>query len=285
MIATASIEETLPKSKPLTLKTGCEFLYQADYPTPSTILVEVRPNSERHRIISESWNTTPELPSQQFIDIYGNLNRRLIMPQGQTIIRYNATVEVSPEPDEVHAEAVQLPIEELPAEALHYLFPSRYCLSDLLYQTAWDLFSNTKPGWTRVQAICDWIHGALTYDDRDSNTNTTAVDVFNQRTGICRDFSHLGISFCRALNIPARYVFGYLPEIKVEPAPIPMDFHAWFEVFLGGRWYTCDARHNVPRIGRVIVGYGRDAVDCSMLTTFGPAKLRQMTVWADETNI
>lgn len=282
MIASVSTEKTPPKPRPLTLKAGCEFHYYAECPTPSTVQVEVRAHSERHRTLNESWSISPDLPTRQFIDIYGNLNRRFIMPQGQTIIRYNATVEVDPEPDEVHAEAVQLPIEELPAEALHYLFPSRYCLSDLLFETAWDLFSKTAPGWTRVQAICDWIHGAITYDDKQSNTNTTALDVYNQRTGICRDFSHLGISFCRALNIPARYVFGYLPEINVPPSKTPMDFHAWFEVFLGGRWYTCDARHNIPRIGRVIVGYGRDAVDCSMLTTFGPATLKQITVWADE---
>jgi transglutaminase-like putative cysteine protease len=204
------------------------------------------------------------------------------MPEGLTTITYDAAIEVSPEPDEIHAHAVQLPIEDLPAETLLYLFPSRYVLSDVLSDTAWQLFGNTAPGWERVQTICDWIHQAITYDDTDSTTRTTALDVYKQRTGICRDFAHLGISFCRALNIPARYVFGYLPEIQVVPTTTPMDFHAWFEVFLGGRWYTCDARHNIPRIGRVIVGYGRDAVDCSMLTTFGPATLNQMTVWADE---
>ncbi|MDQ6908880.1 MAG: transglutaminase family protein, partial [Chloroflexota bacterium] len=155
-----------------------------------------------------------------------------------------------------------------------------YCLSDALSNTAWELFGGSEMGWARVQAVCDWIHDNIVYGLKSTGL-TTAVDVYEARGGICRDFAHLGVTFCRALNIPARYVFGYMPDIGIPPPYPAMDFHAWFEVYLGGRWWTFDARFNTPRIGRIPIGRGRDAVDVAMVTTYGAANFRQMTVWSD----
>jgi transglutaminase-like putative cysteine protease len=188
---------------------------------------------------------------------------------------------VPDEPDPDASGVPQLPIEQIPGELLHYTLPSRYCLSDELMGSAWELFSGSEPGCERVQAICDWVHDNIKFQYGTSNPLTTAVDVFKGRIGVCRDFAHLAISFCRAMNIPARYVFGYLPDIYVPIAPEAMDFAAWMEVFLGDRWWTFDPRNNQRRVGRVVIGRGRDALDVAMLTTFGPAAFRSMAVWAD----
>jgi transglutaminase-like putative cysteine protease len=189
-------------------------------------------------------------------------------------------MEISGDPDDVDLSAPQHPVEDLPDEVLLFTLPSRYCLSDALLNTAWELFGNAQPGWSRVQAVCDWIHDNIEYGVK-STPLTTALEIYERRGGVCRDFAHLGVTFCRALNIPARYVFGYMPDIDVPPPWPPMDFHAWFEVYLGSRWWTFDARFNTPRIGRIPIGRGRDAVDVAMVTTWGAAQLRQMLVWAD----
>jgi transglutaminase-like putative cysteine protease len=163
---------------------------------------------------------------------------------------------------------------------LVYTLPSRYCLSDALSNAAWDLFGSAEPGWARVQAVCDWIHANIRYGQQ-STPLTTALDVYEARGGVCRDFAHLGVTLCRALNFPARYVFGYMPDIGIPPPHPPMDFHAWFEVYLADRWWTFDARFNTPRIGRIPIGRGRDAVDVAMMTTYGPAQFQEMRVWTD----
>jgi transglutaminase-like putative cysteine protease len=165
---------------------------------------------------------------------------------------------------------------------LLFTLPSRYCLSDELSDTAWDLFGNTWPGWERVQAVCDWVHQNVRFQYGTSTPRTTAVDVYEKRVGVCRDFAHLALTFCRAMNIPARYTFGYLPDIGVPPPDEPMDFCAWFEAYLGGRWLTFDPRNNTRRVGRVVIGRGRDALDVAMVTTYGSHTLQSMVVWADE---
>jgi transglutaminase-like putative cysteine protease len=221
------------------------------------------------------------VPIDEYADFYGNPVKRLVMPAGDLAMRYDAIVMV---PDQMDAEAnsaPQLPVEDLPGEVLHFTLPSRYCLSDQLMGTAWELFGQTEPGGARVQAICDWVHDNVRFQYGASNPLTTAVDVLAQRKGVCRDFAHVAITFCRALNIPARYVFGYLPDIYVTAPPWPMDFAAWMEVYLGDRWWTFDPRNNARRVGRVLIGRGRDALDVAMLTTFGPAAFQSMTVWAD----
>jgi transglutaminase-like putative cysteine protease len=171
-------------------------------------------------------------------------------------------------------------VELLPYDVLPYTLPSRYCDSDLLIDDAWHMFGATSPGWARVQAVCDWVHREITYG-AGSTAHTTGYQAYQQRRGVCRDFAHIAISLCRALNIPARYVCGYLPDIGVPPDPTPMDFHAWFEAYLDGAWYTFDARHNRPRIGRVVIGRGRDAIDLALVTSYGPAELTSILVWAD----
>ncbi len=259
---------------------GCEFKYDVSAATVAT--VQVRPRSDaRHQLISESWSTSPQVPVDEYTDLYGNPVKRLVMPEGALRLKYDAVVAAPDEPDADASEAPQLPVEEVPGELLHYTLPSRYCLSDRLMATAWELFGHTEPSGKRVQAICDWVHDNITFQYGASDPLTTAVDVLEQKKGVCRDFAHLAITFCRALNIPARYVFGYLPDLYVPPPASPMDFAAWMEVYLGDRWWTFDPRNNARRVGRVLIGRGRDALDVAMITTFGPATFKSMVVWAD----
>lgn len=270
-----------PPSGFLTLKVGCEFVHQGHAPTPAIVQVEALRNSN-HVILEEKWATDPETPSHEYLDVFGNRCRRLVLPVGRSTLLYDARVRVTADPDEVDLTAQQTPVELLPDETIRFTLPSRYCLSDTLLDDAWKLFAATTPGWSRVQAICDWIHRNIRYRSGSSTPLTTAYDVYQQRAGICRDFAHLGVTLCRAMNIPARYVFGYFPDIGVIAPEVAMDFHAWFEVFLDGRWRTFDARHNIPRIGRVPIARGRDAIDCAMITTYGAAELLNMGVWAEE---
>jgi transglutaminase-like putative cysteine protease len=264
----------------ITLRVGCEFRYKVEATAPAVVQVQAR-RDDMHQILQETWSTTPRVRSYEYLDLYGNIQRRLTLPVGDVRFSYDALVQVWANADEVDLEARQLPVDELPDDTLMFTLASRYCLSDTLSDAAWNLFGATEPGWSRVQAMCDWAFENILYKTGSSTPDTTSLDVYNQRAGICRDFAHIGVTFCRALNIPARYVFGYLPDIGVLPPDVPMDFHAWFEVFLDGRWRTFDARHNIPRIGRVPIARGRDAVDCAMVTTYGAAALQEMIVWAD----
>jgi transglutaminase-like putative cysteine protease len=265
----------------INLRVGCEFRYDVTAPTAAT--VQVRPRSDaNHQLVSETWSTEPPVPIDEYSDFYGNPVKRLVMPAGPVKIGYDAIVAVPTEPDDDASKATQPPVDKIPGEILHFTLPSRYCLSDLLMDTAWKLFGQTEPGGPRVQAICDWVHDNIQFQYGTSNPLTTSVDVFQNRRGVCRDLTHLAITFCRAMNIPARYVFGYLPDLFVPPDPAPMDFAAWMEVWLGDRWWTCDPRNNARRAGRVLIGRGRDALDVAMMTTFGAATFRSMVVWAAE---
>lgn len=263
------------------VRVGCEFRYEATWPTPTVMQVQPRQDGA-HRLLSENWQVTPATAFHAYNDFYSNACQRFVMQPGPLVIRYDAIAEVSGEPDEVALDAVQMPVEELPDDVLLYTLPSRFCLSDVLSDQAWQLFGNTEPGWGRVQAICDWVHDNIRFQYGTSNPWTTAADILAQRVGVCRDFTHLAVSFCRAMNIPTRYVFGYLPDIGVPPDPAPMDFAAWMEVYLAGRWWTFDPRNNMPRAGRVLIGRGRDALDVAMVTTYGSPRMERMTVWADE---
>lgn len=263
------------------IRVGCDFVHRTEGPTPTVWQVRPRPDG-RHQVERATWETDPEVATTSYVDAFGNLCDRLLLPEGRSVVRYDAVVVVPGTADEMAESAPQVPVESLPDEALVYLLPTRYCLSDVLHDQAWDLFGGVAPGWPRVQAVCDWAHGNVTFDYTATSPTTTASDVWEHRTGVCRDFAHLGVTFCRALNIPARYVFGYLPDIGVPPPEHPMDFCAWFEAYLGDRWWTFDPRNNQRRVGRVLIGRGRDAVDVAMLTTYGGALLESMTVWADE---
>lgn len=263
------------------IRVGCEFHYESLGPTPA--IWQVRPRADHPQcLVTESWGTSPSLPSTSYHDVYGNICDRLTMPAGGTHLRYDAQFEVPGVFDAADKGARQVPVEELPDEALVFLLPSRFCLSDVLRASAWELFGETEPGWPRVAAVCDWVHESVGFQIGASNPFTSALDVWESRTGVCRDFAHLGVTLCRSLNVPARYVFGYLPDVGVPPPYEPMDFCAWFEAYLEDRWWTFDPRNNVPRIGRVVIGRGRDALDVAMVTTYGAPMLQTMTVWADE---
>lgn len=263
------------------LRVGCEFRLESEGLVPIVMLVRARPNGE-HRTVYESHWAKPDVPMREYVDGFGNFCWRLTAPGRPFTVRYDAIVETDREPDPVHPGAALTPVQDLPDESLVFTLPSRFVQSDLLLNEAWSLFGQTAPTWERVQAVCDWVHGNVLYEGGSSGPTTTALDVFQSRKGVCRDYALLSVAFCRALNIPARYTFGYLPDIAVEPPDVPMDFHAWFEAYLGGRWYTFDARHNQPRIGRVIVGYGRDVADVALSTSYGALQLTNFTVWSDE---
>ncbi|HEX7277502.1 MAG TPA: transglutaminase family protein [Acidimicrobiales bacterium] len=261
------------------VRVGCEFEWEASGPTPSVWQIRARPEE---RILSARWETDPEMGRPYYCDAFGNVCDRLILQAGTTTLTYDAVVEVSDYPDPIDIYARQAPVEELPADALVFLLPSRFCQSDVLYDDAWKLFGHTEPGWQRVQAVSNWVHENVHWEMGTSTPTTTAADVYQSGTGVCRDFAHLGVTFCRALNVPARYVFGYLPDIAVPKPDEPMDFCAWMEVYLGDRWWTFDPRNNTRRIGRVVIGKGRDAVDVAMVTTYGAPVLQRMKVWADQ---
>jgi transglutaminase-like putative cysteine protease len=259
------------------LRVGCRFDYLAVGETPAIAMVEPH-SSVQGTVLEERWDI--DVPSR-FRDLYGNICRRFVIGPELSTFSFDAVVRISPEPEAMPGEGdVAHRIEHLPSDLLHWLLPSRLCESDALRDEAWRTFGEAPRDARLVQAVCDWIHDNVAYGVPSIQT-TTVAEIFERRGGMCRDFAHLGITFCRALGVPARYVFGYLPDIGI-PGPYPtMDFHAWFEVYLGDRWWTYDARFNMPRIGRVPIGRGRDAVDVAMVTTYGPASLERMVVWSD----
>jgi len=261
------------------VRIGCEFEWSSSGPTPSVWQIRARPEET---ILTESWVTDPLLGRAFYSDAFGNVCDRLTLPGGISTLTYDAIAEVSDFPDPVDIYARQISVDALPAEALVFLLPSRFCQSDLLFDDAWKLFGHFEQGWARVQAVCNWVHEHVTWQAGTSTSTTTACDVFESGQGVCRDFAQLGLTFCRSLNVPARYVFGYLPDIDVPPPYPEMDFCAWFEVFLGDRWWTFDPRNNQRRIGRVVIGRGRDAADVAMVTTYGAPYLQRMKVWADQ---
>lgn len=263
------------------IQVGCEFVYQAEVPTHAVVQVEPR-LEDGVRALEERWVTEPQIGLARYVDGFENVSRRTTLNSGTSSLRYDALLEVPDGPDPERLEAVEVPPEDLPDEALVFTLPSRYCPSYELADDAWNLFGSLQPGWGRVQAIVDWVHSEIKFGYLDTSPLITAADVFYSRAGVCRDFAHLAVTFCRALNIPARYAFGYLPDIDVVPRDDPMDFYAWMEVFLDGAWWTFDPRNNERRRGRVLVGRGRDAVDVAMVSTYGGPELTSMTVWADE---
>jgi transglutaminase-like putative cysteine protease len=260
---------------------GCEFTYVATIPTP--VVFQVVPvDSPQITIEGAQWGTDPALAIRGYQDLYGNPCVRAVLPPGKSTFRWGAVAVVPDATEDADEDARECAPDELPDDTLVYTLPSRYCLPDVLGGEAWSRFGALPPGYRRVQAICDYVNGPLTFQYGSSTALSSAVDVNLAGRGVCRDFTHLAISFCRALNIPARYVFGYLPDMDVPPDPAPMDFAAWMEVWLGDRWWTFDPRNNTRRKGRVVIGRGRDASDVAMATTFGGPLLESMTVQAEE---
>jgi len=265
------------------LRIGCEFVYRAEIPTPT--IFQVQPQStDAICIDDEEWGFEPTGVSgvRRYVDLYGNPCLRTVLPVGKSVLSYAAVATVPDAAEDADPSAPEVPVADLPDDVLLYTLPSRYCLPDMLGNEAWEAFADLPLGYSRVSAICDHVNEHLTFQYGSSSATSTAVDVYTSGYGVCRDFTHLAISFCRALNIPARYVFGYLPDMDVPPDPAPMDFAAWMEVWLGDRWWTFDPRNNQRRKGRVVIGRGRDASDVAMATTFGGPVLESMTVVSEE---
>lgn len=263
------------------IRAGFDIAINAAAEMPTLCALSPHPEAVRPVFGDGALHASPPVRITSYTDLFENRINRLTAPAGSLTLISDFVVEDDGAPDEVNWDARQHPVAELPDEVLRFLLPSRYCESDTLTPDAWALFGATPEGWGRVQAICDFVHNHIAFGYQYGRPTKSAVDAFRERNGVCRDYAHLAVAFCRAMNIPTRYASGYLPDIGV-PYTGPMDFSAWFEVWLGGRWYTFDARFNEPRIGRILMVRGRDAADVAMITSFGPHTIERFEVWADE---
>jgi len=270
-------ESAAPPVRPMRLHTGFEIIYDCPAPVPMLLTLSVHP-SRRDDLETADWlRTEPPLPVHQYLDGYGNICSRVQAPAGRLTLSADFVIRDTGLIDDYAPEAVQHAVEDLPDDVILYLLGSRYCETDRLSATAWSLFHAIPPGWARVQAITDYVHRHITFSHADARSDKTAYDAWVEGRGVCRDYAHLAVAFCRCMNIPARYCTGYLGDIGVPVRGI-MDFSAWFEVYFGGAWRTFDARNNMPRMARVLIARGRDAVDVAIANTFGEANLVGFTV-------
>jgi len=264
------------------IRVGYDIHFDIPAPVAIVAMLNVHPSREPDLLEPDEVHVEPQSDCSVYIDTFGNRCTRFFAQPGALRLSGSTLIHDSGDPDEVPFDAQQVPVQDLPNDVLHYLLSSRYCEVDRFTAIAWELFSDYAAGWPRVQAVCDWVHTKVTFGYQFARPSKSALDVFTERVGVCRDFQHLAITLCRALNIPARYATGYLGDIGIPPCPTPMDFSAWFEVYLDHRWWVCDARHNFPRIGRVLMATGRDASDVAITTSFGAAHLTHFTVLSDE---
>jgi transglutaminase-like putative cysteine protease len=264
------------------LDVGYELIYDLPQPTPMLLVLHIHYTRASDILVPDHILTDPPVPLTAYRDGFGNWCSRIVAPAGRFRIASKAVVRDSGKPDTAVKDAQQHSIEDLPEEALVFLLASRYCDTEKLSQTAWDLFGQTQPGWGRVQAICDYVHNHIAFNYEDANPTRTASEAFYERRGVCRDFTHLAIAFCRSMNIPARYCTGYLSDLGTPKPWAVGDFAAWFEAYIGGRWQMFDPRNNTPRLGRVLMARGRDAIDVAITTTFGPNALVSFKVVTDE---
>jgi transglutaminase-like putative cysteine protease len=264
------------------IQIGYEFIYNFPQATPMILTISVHYSRASDVIIPDHLTTDPPVPITAYRDGFGNWCNRMVAPPGRMRISARGVVRDTGTPDVIAPSAMQHDVQDLPEETLVFLLGSRYCETDLLSETAWTLFGNSAPGWARVQTICDFVHNHIAFNYQNSRPTRTAWEGFNERTGVCRDYAHLAIAFCRCMNIPARYCTGYLGDMGTPPPYGVGDFAAWFDAYLGGAWYTFDPRNNVPRIGRILIARGRDASDVAITTTFGPNTLESFQVFTDE---
>jgi transglutaminase-like putative cysteine protease len=267
---------------PVLIRLGYDLRFDLPAPTVMTTLLHVHPSRFRDLREPDSLQVEPRVDVEFFHDLFGNQATRLRLPAGPARLHSRTLIEDPGTVDARDPSAQQMELGHLPSDVLRYLMPSRYCEVDLLSPIALELFGATKPGWERVDAISTWVHTHVAFSYAAARSTRGSLDVFTERVGVCRDFQHLAITFCRCLNIPARYAAGYLGDIGVPVAPFPMDFSAWFEVYLGGRWWACDARHNTRRAGRVLMATGLDATDAAITTTFGAATLTHFEVISEQ---
>jgi transglutaminase-like putative cysteine protease len=264
------------------IRVGYEFIFDFPQPTPMIVVLGIHFSRASDVIVPDHLTTEPAVAISPYRDGFGNWCSRLVAPAGRIRLSANGVVRDTGIADIAVPSAPQHAVEDLPAETIVYLLGSRYCETDRLSDIAWKLFEKSPPGWARVQAICDFVHHHIRFDYEHARPTMTAWDVFNEKTGVCRDYAHLAIAFCRCMNIPARYCTGYLGDIGMPPPYGPMDFAAGLEVYLGGKWHTFDPRNNIPRIGRILIAQGRDAADVPITHTFGPNTLVSFKVWTDE---
>jgi transglutaminase-like putative cysteine protease len=264
------------------IRAGYNIAFQCFQETPMVLMLSIEPARVRDLLSEHKIRFSPDIPSHDYVDMFGNTCTRIVAPPGVIEIRNEFRIADTGLPDEVAPNAQQLEIAELPNDVLIYLLGSRYCDTEKLSNLAWSLFGGVTPGWQRVQAICDYAHQRISFGYQHARADRTASEGHEERIGVCRDFAHLAVTLCRCMNIPARYCTGYLGDIGVPADPAPMDFSAWFEVYLDGRWFTFDARHNHPRIGRIVMGRGRDAADVAISTNFGAVQLVKFSVITEE---
>jgi transglutaminase-like putative cysteine protease len=264
------------------IRVGYELIYDFPQRTPMIVVLGTHFSRASDVVVPDFLTTSPAVPISAYRDGFGNWCSRLVAPAGQMRLSGDGTVRDSGMPDVVAPSAPQQGIDELPDETIVFLLGSRYCETDRLSEIAWGLFGNGPTGWGRVQAICDFVHDRIQFGYEHARATKTAWEAYQERRGVCRDYAHLAIAFCRCMNIPARYCTGYLGDIDIPPPYGPMDFAGWFEAYLGGRWYTFDPRNNLPRIGRILIARGRDASDVPITHTFGPNTLVSFKVWTDE---
>ena len=267
------------------IRVGFEMIYECLRPTPMIFNLNVHSSRIPDLIGRDELAFDPPVPVATYLDIFGNRCTRILAPAGRITVSADAIVRDSGLPDIVVPEAAQRDVDDLPDDTLLYLLGSRYCETDHLSDHAWQLFGDVPSGWQRVQAICDYVHQHIRFGYENARVTRSALEAFHEGEGVCRDYAHLAIAFCRCMNIPARYCSGYLGEIGMPPPYGPMDLAGWFEVFLGDDWYTFDARNNIPRIGRVLIARGRDASDVALSSTFGPNILTSFKVWTDEVEV
>jgi transglutaminase-like putative cysteine protease len=264
-----------------TLRIGFELIYDCPQPTPMVLMLNVHPSCASSIVVADALATIPALPISFYYDGFGNRCSRLVAPAGEIRISADGLIADSGTPDPVALWAQQALVQDLPTEVLVFLLGSRYCETDRLSDIAWNLFEHSPTGWARVQAICDFVHNHIVFGYEFANPTKSAWEAFNEGRGVCRDFAHLAITFCRCMNIPARYCTGYLSDIGTQPPFGPGDFAGWFEAYLGGQWFTFDPRNNTPRIGRVLMARGRDAADVPISNTFGLHTVKNFKVWTD----
>jgi transglutaminase-like putative cysteine protease len=263
------------------IRLGYDLQFEIPERVSILTMLYVHPSRVSELLEPDTMRVDPEVPVDTYVDSFGNRVGRLVAPAGHIRLSGSTLINDPGTVDPTNFSAREHPVEDLPHEVLQFLLNSRYCEVDRLSAAAYELFGWMPPGWTRVQAICDWVHNKVKFSYRHARPSKTAVDVFTERIGVCRDYQHLAITFCRAMNIPARYATGYLGDIGV-PLQLPMDFSAWFEAYLDGQWWAFDARNNIPRVGRILMAVGRDASDVAMTTSFGIANLTGFEVVAEE---
>lgn len=264
------------------IRVGCKLGFDFPQATPMIVMLNVHYSRVSDLERPDYLITQPSVPVQGYRDSFGNWCNRLVAPPGRFSLGTDAIVRDSGLPDPADHGAMQRDVEHLPSEILQFLLGSRYCETDRLSDEAWRLFGHTPPGWPRVQAICDFVHDHIAFGYEHSRATRTALETYEEQSGVCRDFAHLAVAFCRCLNIPARYCTGYITDVGLPPPYPPMDFAAWIEVYLGNRWHAFDPRNNAPRVGRILIAHGRDAADVPLTHIFGPGTLSDFQVWADE---